>query len=558
VLEGRHPEAESPLREAVRISGALPEDSSTPSIYVHAVTSLALLVADTGSFDEAIALLANAEAKLSRRNGLETTPLSAEIADAYAQIGLASVFSHQQVEEWAAKAVALRRKALSTASGNPEARLALANSLSNEGECFERAARKTKGNARPFWEQAKTRFEEARTIAKKLCDQQGIDTLVHAAWERELAQDTGWLGEVELALDPSATQKSISLVNAERDIIEQLIARDPLDWRAQIELAAVEKRLSKAAEDRNDSQQTDIHRARQEEVIARIHRQAPAARTWRLVSMNADFELGHWHLARARKEDAAQHFDLALATGQKLLPMRPDHQSDQDGFRNLAYNISEAWKEVEDWDRARTALTGAISFLERLAISQTTVAPVSLWTAASLERRAAELAETRKNPAEALDHNLAAMRYRADALKSRSIQATGDPNAVPHAFLYSEKSLITLNRIEEAVALAGEALDLRRECARLPLDPNPWAEAIIVAAESGLSAGGQTAQNARILATRTLTNLYPANAASSAPATLAPYTPKPGEAEKHRQHATELAATLRRLASPENGPKPQP
>ena len=52
---------------------------------------------------------------------------------------------------------------------------------------------------------------------------------------------------------------------------------------------------------------------------------------------------------------------------------------------------------------------------------------------------------------------------------------------MPNSYLQSELSYVALDRRSEAVALAHQALDLRREVAQRPLDPNPWAFAIVAA-----------------------------------------------------------------------------
>ncbi|HWB07321.1 MAG TPA: serine/threonine-protein kinase [Verrucomicrobiales bacterium] len=556
-LEGRHSEAERPLREAVMIAGKLPEGVSHTDVYIDAVAELSRLVAEIGSFDEAVTILKVAEERIKRSIGANAHRLLADLADVYTQIGLTSVFSHPQIGEWAARAVSLRRSALASSPGDSALQFQLAQSLRYEGESFERAAREKERkkeeqnkSARTLWLEAKKRFEEARSIAVRLDEQKGAGIAVNAAWEREIAQNTGWLGEVELALDPSATTLSRDLRSRERDILDQLSERDPLDWRAQIELLSAEKRLGSLAEAQGDISEADIHRGRQADVFDRISRLAPAARSWRLIAMNSGFNLGKWHLTRGQKEKAARYFDIAWETAKKVLAMRPATPTDQDGFVELARGISEEWKAKDEWDTARRVLVEGISFVQTLP-AEKSISDACLWTTAALERRIADLAEHRENMAEALDYNLAAMRHRAEALRSGLWKATtDDPDAVPNAFLASEKSLLTLKRINEAVAVASEALELRRECASVPVDPHPWADAIITAAESGLKAGGDTAQNARRLASRALNSLYPSEAGPpSAPPTLAPYVPKPEDAEKHRERALRRAAVLKRIAT---------
>jgi len=556
-LQNRHAEARAPLIEAVQLASALPPIGAHHDLHADASAALAVLTAETGSFEDAVALLAAAGARLENTRWLAPVAREkalAKLAEAYTEIGLSTVRSSKEIQQQAARAVAHRRTALAMEPGD-DAQLALAVSLRIEGDTVVREARaetwkKRSAEARRAWQAALPRFEEALGLTLQRVARERISP----AWEREEAQNIGWLAEVRAALDPAYLDQALELLKQERELLARVVGRDPRNWRSQRELASALDRLAEQYKKRSDTALEDATRTEHATVIRNIQDLAPAARSWLLVGLNANLALGQWCLSRHQLDEAEAHFRDACESAETLVDMRPTHRSDQRGLMNLAEGVEKAWSEVGRRDKQREVLERALKYAQGQAA--TGPAPHAFsWIAAHYHRRLADWWKEEGDLHASLDHNLAALNGRAGVLRAGATPAQVDPNAVPSSYLAAETTYIALDRVPEAVDLALQALDLRRSVAHVAMDPNPWASAIVKAAAKGVDAGGETEGNARRLASRALADLYAPDQDPATPS-LALYQPKPEHAEAFHRESARLQTALKDLAGSVAAPAP--
>jgi serine/threonine protein kinase len=552
-IQNRHDEARAPLAEAVRLAETLAPGPDSHVVHAEAAIAQATLVAETGSFEQAVGILSGVEERVGRSALLAEAgrrQVQAQLAEAYVDIGLTTVLTSRAVQEQAALAVAHRR-ALTALTPGPEASLALAAALRLEGETIAREARDPRPpEDRPLWEKTLPLFEEAL----KLADDLARTPPVAPAWRREQALNMGWLAEVRLALDPGAADQAVELLEAQVRLLEEVCAGDPGNWFRLRELCSARDHLADHFLASKEAPREDAARLAQDEVLQRLQARNPAARSWLFVDMNASFEIGQWHLSRQRIDAAEKHFERAWRLAEKILVMRPNHLSDFAGIRTVSEDIRKAWQEGGRPDKAKAFCEKGLAF----ALGQAATSPQAhsfQWFAAHFHRRLAGYAAQANERQAVLDHNLASLELRAGALRARALSALDDPDAVPNSYLNAETAHLDLGQVSEAVALAKSALALRREVADLSLNPNPWATPIVVAVTQGVEAGGETAVEARRLAALALTELYPA-AVPGAPTIHAGFQPRAERAERHREEEARHIATLKELAGPELVQKP--
>ncbi len=573
-LQMRHAAAAPALTEAVKLAESLPPTAENLETQAEASVEQATLVAETGSFDQAVVILHTAEERVENEHSLPAATrhrLLARLAEAYVQIslstaralhgiearptspaeasvqiGLSTVYSSSRLSDQAVQAVEHRRRAAELNPGH-ESRLLLAAALRLEGETLVHSARTVSSSdeARSLWKTAQARFEEASAIADDLASRPPATS----AWLREKALNIGWLADTILALDPASHQQAEDLLKRQVDLLQQVVAMDSLNLRHRRELTSAFSDLADHFKDRGDEDREDAARRQQASHLDALHAQAPTARSSLFVAMNADLDLGRWHFSRGRLKETEIHFQRAWTTARQILVQRPHYNVDFEGVKDVSEVIRKTWEDNGHGDYARHFLESALRFTQE----QTTVSPnkqAMCWLEAHFHRRLAGLAYRENGPRASLQYNLAALRLRADALRERSPSALKDPAAVSNGFRSTEINHLELGEVDEAVALAQQALDLRSEVADISLDPNPWADAIIVAAEKGVENGGQTAVNARRLAARTLAVLYPLSLPNTPP-TFPVYQPKPSRADRHRTEAAGHIEKLKLLAGPE-------
>lgn len=571
----QHEKATGPLAEAMQLASSLPQTPENGRVQTEAAIEQATLTAETGSFEEAVAILDAASSRIEKTPSLPARArhgLLARLAETYVQIGLSTVRSSPELQQQAARAVSHRREAFAALNpDNHQARLALAAALRLEGETMVRAAKddSRETDPRPLWEAAESRFQEARSLASYLIRNQKP---VLPAWKRESALNNGWLADTRLHLaspvsasdgaspipDPAIALEVFGLHEFQVRELREVVHDDPRNIQYLRELSSALDDLADFAQAQDDAQYRhleDTARGEQATLIARLHALAPAARSWLFVAMNGDLKLGHWQLKNNRLGEARSHYDRAWKSAVQLLARRPQHRADFDGIRVVASaEISSALTKASHPEAALQFLKDGLRFTEQMA--RTEPQPDTLnWLAAHLHRRLADIAENDQNLRLALLHNLAALELRSMALSRRADQAVADPDAVTNTFLKAETLHIKERQPEEAVRLAKQALDLRRKVADLSLDPNRWANAIVLAAEAGVKAGGDTATEARRLAAEALSVIYPAAVPNTAPV-LAPYDPEPEHIARYREFELKLIKALQALAGSEATPSP--
>lgn len=557
VLQNRHDQALVWLHKAVDMAAALPDAAENGKLYTDAAAALAEATAETSTFEKAVGILSAAEARLAASSAL--TPVGREralasLAEAYAQIGLATVRSGRDVQAKAAEAVQHRRE-VARHDNSAASRLDLARSLRLHGDTLTREAEEKVekgkiGEARPLFEAAKPLFEEGLALARAQLAT-GSDSV---AWRREEAHALGCVAQVITGLQPERTGEVITLLGQERDYFRQAAQEDPLNWRSNRELSAALHRLALAYRLQGNQAMEDATRGEQETVVNALWKQRPKARSWLLAGMNDSLALGQWHLERGRPEVAEDHFDVAQNAGESLLDMRPATRPDQRGFVEMVKTIGGRWKGAGHPDREKATYARALAYAEK----QVATGPAKdayRWIAAGFERRLADWSRARGEFEASLAMNLAALKRRAEALKAWTVPAQVEPNAVPNSFLQAERDSFDLGRVAEGVALAEESVKLRQEVGHRGLDPRPWAEAVIVAAEKGVSEGGATGPRARRLAAMALGVLFGESEGGGQPQ-LAPYVPPAPEASAFAAGVAKQKAKLKALAGPESGQVP--
>lgn len=553
-MMARSGDAGAMLREALTTARKLPQqDDASVVILAAAIAALAEFTADTESYEAAIEQLRAAEQTFS------TAPPAARagLADALTSIRVKSVFVDEDLLQSARTAVALRREA-AHAAADTGSRFALAKSLAALGEVLDRWSRRSGGKNGDveIWKECRAQFAEARDILNQLrAENPGSNAAAYAEWERDLADITGWIGGTDLHLATTAEERAAAeaLMREETAMFQRVVDEVPLDWKAALNVVAAEGNLAKTSK---EPAEVDAHREKQEELVDRIYGRVPASRAWQLTLMNSDLRLGEWHCDNGRKDEAVRHFDRAMATGQKLVTLRPNHEEDQEGYVRLIGEICKPWERSADYARLEPVVSTALAFAKQQALLVKDLAPAWQWFAAALHRDKAALAFHRNDTAEQLNQNLFALRLRAEALRQKTEEALKSPEAVANAYFNSEKTLLLLDRIGEAVKLAGEAVDLFKESRSPRMNPNPWANAILVAAEAGKKAGGELARDSAALARAALDGLYPPAGEASADGGGVLYVPGPGREEKYQNDAAELKARLSEVAGPEVPPRP--
>ncbi|MFN0125913.1 MAG: protein kinase domain-containing protein [Verrucomicrobiales bacterium] len=570
IIQLKHEKAAAPLAEAMQLASSLPPTPVNGRVQAEAAMAQATLTAETGSFEDAVAILDAASSRIEASPSLpapDRHSLLARLAETYVEIGLSTVRSSPELQQQAARAVTHRREAFAELNpGNHQAQMALAAALRIEGETMVRAARRSRSSdTRPLWEAAESRFREAQAYAGHLTQQ----TPVLPAWKREYALNVGWLADTRLHLAsptpesadappipaPAIAAEVFALHELQIQLLREVVAADPRNVQHLRELSSALGDLAEFARRQGDQHIEDRARTNQATLTSQLHALAPAARSWLFVAMNADLDLGYWQLRKQRPIEAKTHFKRAWESAVQVLARRPQHRADFDGIRKVSEDIANALSGAGDPEAARQFIKDALAFTKQTATSQERQPDTLHWLEAHLHRRLADMAEGENNFKLALLHNLEALERRSEALRRRASQAVADPDAVTNNFLKAETLHLQEGQPTEAVELAEKALRLRRDVADLSLDPNRWAKAIVLAAEAGVKAGGDTALKARRLAAEALSVIYPAAVPNTAPE-LAPYEPKPEHIERNRKAEIQLIEALKSLAGSETTPAP--
>lgn len=524
---GSSAEAAEKFRTAQRLADELvredPGDVASLALGVTARTRRAEVAAEFTTFDEASALLDEAQTILERSESLpadEARRLRGEIHETRARI---LTRLRQGVDALADAGLATEeyRQWLAQQPDRTDRKLRLITALREEGlAAYNRVhslhPERDGPRRQELLQRAFRLFREGQGMAESVIAVPPAPALARF----ELAQCAGNAG-VTLGLtesDNDSDRQRIreevrGLLELDHRVMTELVAQDPRNWRWQFKLSDSDLALADYWDTANEPERAGRHRQEQRKRLAAIAANiSPEVREWRLAEMNAEAQAGSEALARGDLSLSRIRFDRARQIGLALVRRRPAQRTEQDGWRNLTWMISEAWKNAGHREEAVRVYVEAIEAAREGMAAGGEAASWWGWTGAALQRRFADLRLEANDVTGALEANHAALVERARLLRQRTLRAVEDPSATANSFKHTERLQLQLERYRDALETARASLALYKECREVAGPVLEWAIPLKAVLDECVKAGPPFEAPARALAAEAAAGFFPPQA----------------------------------------------